>query len=98
MLTPEREKELLEEYHRRKAERETANNVLDQERLSRQTFFNNLQPKEVTVRKKYVCERCAEQIQPGEKAKIRSVLVGTGWPFSIITKYRHSEDCLKVKP
>lgn len=60
-------------------------------KLANDAYWNKVKSKTVTVRKSHVCEKCAGTISAKTKAHIRSVVVGTGWPFSLVTKYSHAE-------
>jgi hypothetical protein len=63
-----------------------------EQKFANDAFWNKKQAKIVKVTKPHICEGCAGLILVGSRAKRRSIVVGTGWPFSLVTKYRH-EGC-----
>jgi hypothetical protein len=60
-----------------------------QQMFSNNAFWNKKATKTVKVSKPHICEKCSKVILIGSRAKRRSEIVGTGWPFSLVTKYSH---------
>ena len=61
----------------------------EEHRLANDAYWNKKETRIVTTRTQHLCEKCATIIIVGSKAKVRSVVAGTGWPFSLVTKYSH---------
>ena len=97
LLSPERQAELLAMYKARKAKIEAENQAYHdmqaKARVEREAYFQ-LDVVQST-KKPHVCELCSATIPTGSQAKKRSVQTGTGWPFYLVTKYRHVGACPK---
>ena len=83
-LSPERQAELLAEYHRKKQEREATDAKLKAERTAQQTYIKAqveaTRLNEIhTATKDYVCQNCGIKIPKGTRYRRGKVPVGFGW-------------------